>query len=166
MSGILTLFCCCYCLTHPKQSTHKSDNQHLFLLFGGFYLTSSQEWSQQWGINRNMYIQNWEMKQHKLENSVSVRQNQWFQSGGNDSKSGQTVRETRPGEVLSSVTSLVCLGTPVKTWVEDRAIARAADETSSGANHSVPHGIYNGSVQLCYLHSLECEKNGKTDTRI
>lgn len=26
-------------------------------------------------------------------------------------------------------------------------------------------GFYNGSVQLCYLHSLECEKNGKTDTR-
>ncbi len=31
---------------------------------------------QQWGINMNIYTQNREMKQHKLENSNTVMQNQ------------------------------------------------------------------------------------------
>lgn len=46
------------------------------------------------------------------------------------------MRETEPGEFLS-----VCLGALVKMRVAYRAIARAADETSSGANHSVPLGF-------------------------
>lgn len=45
-------------------------------------------------------------------------------------------------------------------------IAAAADEASSEADHSVPHGFPNGSVQPSYLRSLECEKKkvGKTET--
>lgn len=44
-------------------------------------------------------------------------------------------------------------------------MAQAADKTFSRVNHSVLWGSYNSSVQLQFLHSVECEKIGKTCLR-
>lgn len=77
----------------------------------------------------------------------------------------QTAGETRSGEVSSSRKSLLRVGARVKTWVADGAIARAADWGFQRSQPQRSSGFYNGSVQPGYLRALECEKNGKTDTR-
>lgn len=74
----------------------------------------------------------------------------------------RNIRE-KPTRVKVGAAESVCmlLERRLKRELWSKAIAQAAEEASSGVNHSVPLGFYNGSVQSCYLHSLECEKMEK-----
>lgn len=84
----------------------------------------------------------------------------------NDKREGNKQRE-KQDRVKSRAAGKVCSALALGLKRELRTEQLPGQQTE-GFQRSQPQrssGFYNGSVQPGYLRALECEKNGKTDTR-